>query len=614
MLTKFLNSRMTEKSAFVQVQSLLTTKDQKKLLVVGVLQTLVSFLDLLGVIIVGGLGALAVQGLESRSAGNKVKFLLNFLGVTNFSLQVQITILGICAALILILKTILSVFFTRWTFFFLSRKSAQVSVGLISKLLRQDLLSIQKRTSQETLYILTEGVQDLMLGVVATWLQVLSDLALLLIMSIGLLVIDPISAATSICLFSIIGYVLHKLLRVRASKLGRDSYAITVGTNQKILEVLNSYRETIVKRRQNFYSAEISKMRYQVSHLTAENMFMPYISKYVIESTTILVTVLLSGYEFASKNAVHALATITVFLAASSRIAPAALRIQQGILTIRRSEGSSAQTAKLIREYESVPSVIESLQSVSFDYPGFEPTVEIDNVEFTYPNTSKKAVSGATFSISSGSSVAIVGPSGAGKTTLVDLILGVLKSDKGTIKISGIDCELALDKWPGSVAYVPQNISVVSGTIRDNVRLGYPLEIASDDHVWKCLERAQLAETFSLSPDGLDTKLGEDGSTLSGGQRQRLGIARSLFTDPRLLILDEATSALDGQTESLVTASINKLKGSVTILIVAHRLSTVKNVDQVVYVDSGKVMAIGTFEDVRNSVPDFDAQAALMGL
>ena len=169
-------------------------------------------------------------------------------------------------------------------------------------------------------------------------------------------------------------------------------------------------------------------------------------------------------------------------------------------------------------------------------------------------------------------------------------------------------------KRPGSIGYVPQDIVIIGGTLRDNVILGYASNKIDDSDVLDALDLAQLKEFTLLLPHGLDTIVGEKGSQLSGGQRQRLGIARAMFTKPKLLVLDEATSALDGETEASISAAIDSLHGKTTVITIAHRLSTVRNSDQVVYIDKGEIVAVGTFNEVRSKVPDFDNQAKLMGL
>ena len=193
-------------------------------------------------------------------------------------------------------------------------------------------------------------------------------------------------------------------------------------------------------------------------------------------------------------------------------------------------------------------------------------------------------------------------------------MLGVLNPDSGKVLISNLPPLDAISKWPGAVSYVPQDVIIANGTIRENVGLGYPIDIATDELVMKALKIAHLDSFIAGLPFGIDTPVGERGTKISGGQRQRLGIARAMFTNPHLLVLDEATSSLDGETEANISDSIHELRGSTTVVIIAHRLSTVRNADLVVYMDSGRILSKGKFEQVRAEIPDFDNQAKLMGL
>ena len=259
--------------------------------------------------------------------------------------------------------------------------------------------------------------------------------------------------------------------------------------------------------------------------------------------------------------------------------------------------------------------IIENVDdAVDVVHEGFESEIQVSGASLTYPNKLDRAISEITLTIPSGSSVAFVGPSGAGKTTIIDVLLGVLNPDEGSVLISGLPPLLAVAKWPGAVSYVPQDVVISSGTIRENVALGYPPEAATDELVMSALKVAHLDKFVAGLPDGVDTQVGERGAKISGGQRQRLGIARAMFTRPHLLVLDEATSSLDGETEASISDAIHALRGSTTVVMIAHRLSTVRNADIVVYLSEGKVLATGTFDEVRNTVPDFDRQAKLMGL
>jgi ABC-type branched-subunit amino acid transport system ATPase component len=433
-------------------------------------------------------------------------------------------------------------------------------------------------------------------------------------MLIGLFIVDPLIAFTTILFFGFLGLALYKIMNVRAHRLGYLNSELAVACNEKIVEVLESYRESVVRNRRDYYSRQIGAIRLRHSDVLAEMQFMPNVSKYVIESGMVVGAVFIAGAQFAMQDARHAVAALSVFLAAGTRIAPAIMRLQQSLIQIRNSMGSAMPTLEVINSLANINQIENTSDILTTNHLGFSAEIKSKAVTFTYPNKENHALKNISFEVSAGQSIAIVGPSGAGKTTLVDVILGVLQPDNGSVLISGKIPLETIAEWPGAISYVPQDVRISNTSFRNNVALGYPTEVATDDLVWQALEVAQLADFVRGLPQGLDTQVGERGTKISGGQRQRLGIARAVFTKPKLLVLDEATSALDGQTEADISDSINKLKGSVTVLIVAHRLSTVRNCDQVIYMDKGEILFQGSFSQVRSAVPDFDRQAQLMGL
>jgi ABC-type multidrug transport system fused ATPase/permease subunit len=592
----------------------LSKRDQKKVLAITLIQVSMGVLDLLGVIAIGLLGALSVSGLQSLKPGNRVSSALELLHIADKTFQMQAIILGLCAVILLVGRTILSVFFTRRIMFFLSHKGAKISVDLVSRLLSKPLINIQERTTMETLYAVTSGVVVITIQILATGVVLISDISLLIIMGIGLVVADPTTALSSFLVFALTGYILYRLMHVRAGALGVKNSELMIKSNEKIVEVFASYRELVVRNRRDFYAREIGKLRYQLADTSAEISFMPYVSKYVIETTVVLGALLVGGAQFIIQDTTHAVATMAIFLAAGSRIAPAVLRVQQGSIQLRGSLGQAAPTLDLIDSLGDSPIVENVDDTLDLVHEGFISEISASNMSLTYPNKKVAAVSNVTLKIPAGTSVAFVGPSGAGKTTIIDVLLGVLVPNSGSVLISGLPPLLAVAKWPGAVSYVPQDVVMASGTIRENVALGYPKDLATDDLVINALKVAHLDKFVSELPQGLDTHVGEHGALISGGQRQRLGIARAMFTRPLLLVLDEATSSLDGETEAAISEAIHELRGSTTVVMIAHRLSTVKNADLVVYMADGKILATGTFEEVRESIPDFDRQAKLMGL
>lgn len=589
-------------------------RDRVRLFWISLIQTSLGLLDLLGIMLIGAIGALSIQGIESKKAGNHVGFILRLVHLQNFSFQSQVIFLGVSAAGVLILKTLLSVFFTRRTFKYLSHRGARLSADLVSKVLSQKMVEIQARTTQQTLYMVTAGVKDLLIGTLGTAVNLLSDFSMLIIIATALFLVDPITAIATVIIFGAIGYLLYRLMQVKAQKLGHEIAVRTIANDSKILEVLRSYRESVVRDRRGYYSREIGILQSQLGEFVAEANFMPFISKYVMDSATVISALILGGIVLTLNNAVHGVATLSIFLAASTRIATGALRVQQGLVSLKGSQGSAELTLGLVEELKNVQVDNSVSSEYSFVYKDFVPAIEIKNLNFAYSSKESFAIQDLTLSIKPGESVAFVGSSGAGKTTLIDLILGVLDPDSGTIAISGLSPSGVSKKWAGAVAYVPQDVVIVSGSISDNVRLGYPEEVASKESIERALDIAQLSKAVAQMESGIETFVGENGGFISGGQRQRLGIARALFTHPKLLVLDEATSALDGQTEAELTEAIRSLHGEVTVLVVAHRLSTVRHVDKVVYLNRGRIEAVGSFDEVRAAVPDFDRQAELMGL
>jgi ABC-type multidrug transport system fused ATPase/permease subunit len=601
-------------SAFGRALRVLNKSDQKKLSIVIVIQIFMGALDLLGVVAIGLLGALSVTEIQGNQPGIRVSNALSFLNVSNSSYQTQALILSAGAVTLLVGRTILSIFFTRRILFFLSRRGAKISAELIARVLSQSLLALQTRTTQETLYAVTRGVQLIVIEVIATLVVLIADFSLLIIMGIGLFVVDPTTALGTFAVFSLVAFFLYRFMHVQAGELGIKNSELNILSNEKIVEVFGSYRESVVRNRRDYYSREIGQMRYSLADTTAKMSFLPFVSKYVIETTVVLGALLIGATQFILQDAVHAVATLTIFLAAGTRIAPAVLRIQQGSVMIQGSLGAAMPTLDLIDELGNTKLIENVDDSVDITHEGFEPTIRVENVSLAYPGKSTMAISNISLTVPSGASVAFVGPSGAGKTTIIDVLLGVLNPDKGEVLISNLPPLQAVAKWPGAISYVPQDVVIAAGTVRENVSLGYPIDVATDDLVMNALKVAHLEDYVAGLPQGVDTEVGERGAMISGGQRQRLGIARAMFTRPLLLVLDEATSSLDGETEASISDAIHALRGSTTVIIIAHRLSTVRNADIVVYLSNGEVLATGTFDEVRKAVPDFDRQALLMGL
>lgn len=594
--------------------ALLNHKDRRRLIAVTCLQVIFGILDLLGVAAIGVVTALAFRGIKAQGPGDKVEFVLKLTKLSNFEFQQQVVLLSIFAVLIFTAKTIFSVVFLRKTLFYLSRKSSEISSDLTAKLLNRELTYIKSSPVQERLFSLTTGVSNITVGVLTNIVVIVSDLSLLVVLLLGLFLVDPIICLSTLNVFTSIGFILYFLLHTRATKNGKLLAIETIRSNQSIVEAILSFREIFVKGSREFYSKRIQIQRHELAKYDAELKFLPSISKYTTELAVVVGITGIAALQFARYETNHAVAVLSVFVAASTRIAPAVMRLQQSAITVKAFLGSGKPTLDLADELRETSPLEFKLNSISLAHNNFNAQVSFDNVSFSYDSESHETIRDISIQVPDGTMTAIVGPSGGGKSTLVDLILGILIPQKGSISLGGITPREAIKEWPGAIGYVPQEVFISNGTIRDNICLGFDPKTVEENLIWDALEAADLAEFVSSVEGQLEFVVGDNGGSLSGGQRQRIGIARSLLTKPSLVILDEATSALDSATENRISESIMKLRGNCTVIVVAHRLSTIRNSDQVIYVENGSVVAKGTFDEVKSKSPKFEEQAEFMGL
>jgi ABC-type multidrug transport system fused ATPase/permease subunit len=566
----------------------------------------------MAVVLLGIVGSLAVTGISAGVTGNRVNFVLEILNISNLSIQAQATILGTLAASLLILKTVASIYLTRKSLKFLGLRAAQISERLMRRTLMTELQQLKSNSLQTRLYSITSGVDVIVLGIVGTILVMAADFTLSVVMLIGLFALDKTLAISTLLFFGLVGFSLHIILSSRAQRISYLHTQYGIKSNQRILEILGAFREIFVKNRRDYYVKEIGEKRRQLAEIGAEKAFLPSISKYVFEITTVLGAFAIAAFQFYKTDALQAVSVLMIFLAASARISPAILRMQQGFITLRGSAASAGPTLEVI-ELE-LPYEERIAKDGPVDISVFDGTVEVKNVSFHYAKSKDFSLSKLSFNIQAGEIIGIVGRSGSGKSTLVDLLLGLLRPLEGDVFISGLSPISCIKKFPGKIGYVPQETSIFEGTIRENVALGYSKDDFTDEQIFAALKLAALKEFVDESKLGLETLVGERGTRISGGQRQRLGIARALLTNPQLLVLDEATSAMDGSTEYEISEAILNLKGLSTVIIIAHRLSTIKNVNKIIYLDKGKIQGVGSFAEIREKIPDFDNQAKLMGL
>jgi ATP-binding cassette subfamily C protein len=607
--------------------ALLPIRQRRQLLLVSGLQVSLGLLDLIGIALIGLLAAVAASGVGTSGVPPMVETWIARLGLDGLTISQLTVLFAGCALVVLVTKTLLSAFMSRKVFRFLANRQADVSASLARQFLSRPLLDVQRWTTSEAIYALGAGVGAATVAVLGSAVTIVSELFLFVIVIVTLLLVDPLVTVGAVVLFGVVVIVMHRYLGGWGARNSEVITNASIDTLSAVSEALQTYRETTVMGRREFYIARYQGIISRYSHATANTAYIMEIPKYVLEATLYIGVFGLAVLQFLTKDLGAAAATIALFLAAGSRVVPALLRLQGAAITIRNASVASQPTfylADSLKVGQSDQSVIDRANQpgigqavrdrIAAGHGDFDASINVIGACVTYPNATECALIDASLAAGAGTSVALVGSTGAGKSTLADVIIGVLVPDSGRVTIGGVSPREAISRWPGAVAYVPQAVALVFGSVRENVALGLPLATIDDDMVWEALERAHLADFLRENREGLDTMIGERGVRLSGGQRQRLGIARALYTRPRLLILDEATSALDAETEQAIIATLDELEGEVTTVTVAHRLATVRRADQLLYLEDGRIIARGTFEEVRAQVEDFDRQAALLGL
>ena len=576
--------------SIIELSELFTFREKNRLFRFVILQSSLGILDLFGILLIGLLGSLAVTENQSLQ---QIKIIPG-LGVLDklFHDKTQgetLLYLGFLAIIVLILKTCLTLLLTRRIIQALSRKGAGISNHLVTKFLETPFENISRWPSQDILFTITRGVEYLTIQVFSSGVILLADISLLLILFFGLMIINPVVAFALGIMFCFVGYLLYYLMHLKAANLGELTAQLTIESNNSILKPLIFFREMTVTSRKANFTENIMKNRMKLAEVSAETNFLPYISKYLIETTVVVGAVIIAGFEFVQYGTAQAVASLAIFMASGSRIAPAVLRIQQGYFSISNGLAVSSSTIKLLSDLKLVPTLDQSKRTTPLEIENFIPTVMVKNLSFNYENSKDKILDSIDFTISAGEHVLITGASGVGKSTLVDLLLGVLVPTQGEVIISGLTPKVAVDSWPGAIGYVPQSISIMDDSVLSNVALGIDIQHVQEENIYRALELSGLGDFISKLPSGIHTKIGDGGFGISGGQRQRIGIARALYSEPKLLILDEATNALDQETENEVIRRILSMENKLTVISITHTDITQNSPTKIINISGKKV-------------------------
>lgn len=588
--------------------SLLTGRQKLGLSILGSSRVLAHLLDILGITLIGITAAVLLGNLDSIPLLDRLPNILKTSPLALIS----------ATAAIFLGKTALGIFLARETGLFLARVEVHNS-NLIAKSVFADGLQSSKGLSRpEIEWVVLRSTSVAFPGVLGNAMSFLADGSLAVSVFILMLVVDWQSTLAISAYFAIIFVLFHWFSSRKVQEAGADVSAGSVSVNQTVTDLVSAFREIWVLQRTNYFLDLLGQARARVSRSFAIWSYMQAIPRLLIESALILGALAFLGWETLRPEGQGNFTALGILLVGSLRIMSALLPLQRSFAEIRFLRAQAEGAQEVLEKYISAePARIRNQVSKSQDSSlaltgGLR--IEVCDISFAFDNDISSidgeeslgqgnVIKEASFSLERGSYVALVGPSGAGKSTLVDLILGLYRPNSGRLLVEGVPPRDFFAGHPGIVGYVPQKPGLVAGTIMQNIALGVEPSEINEESVWAAIHASQLNDFVSSLPDGIHSNLGAQADSISGGQRQRLGLARALYTNPKFLVLDEATSALDAQTESSVTESLMALRGKVTILVVAHRLSTVQNVDTAHVLESGTIIASGPFSKLRKEVP-----------
>jgi ABC-type bacteriocin/lantibiotic exporter with double-glycine peptidase domain len=563
---------------------------------------LLSLLDMIGVAAIVPL--MTILGGGNYQSGI-IGALWNSLGKPEPALLT--TVIASAAVGAFLLKGIFGILFRWWSLGFLTRQQNETAIGLM----RSYLVAPYSLHRDRSMAVFMESIRSTVpaaYSAVNSGLSFLAECATILAVGATLLLVDPLLALIALAFFGFFGLVFQIAIRNRSALLGGQILVSSEASTRAIMHGFGGIKEVKLRNNPTPFVAEFSVAQRSLSSSQRQNILLSELPKYFFEILFVSGIAVLSVIMFTEKSSAQALGSLAMFTAAGFRLLPSATRL---LASLNGARFGWMPVEKLNEEFHMLAKM-ES-QPVATGLITYSGEIEISNVDFSY-NAASPVLSDVNLKIPFGSSDAIVGASGAGKTTLVDLLLGLQKPDSGSITCGGISIYESLADWQSNVGFVPQDVFLMDASLRENIVFDERPEEVNMPRLLDAISRAQLDDLVKASPDGIDVRVGDRGVKLSGGQRQRVGIARSLYRSPKVLLLDEATSALDNETERKITETIEALRGTVTVIVVAHRLSTVKGCEQFVMLNQGKVESVGSFKTVMQNSPSFNRMVELASL
>lgn len=583
-----------------QLFVLLTDKQLKQFYLLQVLVVIMAFTELLGIASIAPFMALVgdISILETNGVFAQLYQLSGLNNPMDFLFYT-----GVIVLVMLTFSTVISMFTTWRLSIFGARIGTEIADRLYSYYMQQSWqfhasgssAQLTKQVSTEAARISSQIVQPLMI--------MNSKLVLALFISISIVIYDPVIAILGLFIFSLAYFVLYRLVRQKLESNGQQLSEVSTQRFRLMNEGFGGIKDVLLLNRSHDFITRFHDSGKVFARAQGTNIAISQVPRYFIELIAFgaMISLVLVLIKVHSGNLGEVLPILAVYALAAFKLLPALQQIYSSLSQIKGNTAAfEAVKDDLERSFDSQKTSSDTVVSTPID---LKRSIKLSNIEFTYPGKERPAVDGVNMSIPVNSVIGLVGSSGSGKSTLIDLLLGLLTPQQGGIYVD--DIRITADNkraWQDLLGFVPQSIFLSEGSIAENIAFGIPAKDISLKQVNKALNLANLTELVEQLPDGVNTRVGERGVQLSGGQRQRIGIARALYHEAEVLVFDEATSALDGITEKIVMDAIHEFSGQKTIVMIAHRLKTVEKCDLIYFMEHGKIIDHGTYQElvVRN--------------
>lgn len=484
----------------------------------------------------------------------------------------------------------------------MSRATAAAQAEMLRRYVHADYLSHRRRSTSDIIQTVTGSMSSALQGVILALIAIITDLVTAVVLLAAMVWLAPGASVVAIVVFGGAALLMIRVLKPYALKFGWQGLQISTQMWKALNPAIEGFRESRIFRREDLFVERFRTNRMAMIRPQRAQQVLGELPRFLMEIVMIFGVLVIAILLFATRPESEAFGLLAVFAAASVRVAPALNRTVASINGIRTSLPALDRVIDQMDELDAgaaaLPPRVEGMSIPDGD-------IVVSDVSFHYPDSSTNVLSDVSTVIPRGHTVALVGSSGAGKTTFADLLLGLFAPTGGTITASGIDIAQHPYAWRDNVAAVSQRVYLWDASIRDLITFGEAPEDVDEALLSRVVEQAQLAELVASLPEGLDTFVGEGGARISGGQAQRIGIARALYSQPHVLVLDEATSALDNETEHQITATLEALHGTITIVVVAHRLSTIRHADEILFFSQGHLADRGTMATLQQTSPEF---------